>query len=115
MEETVDQVADTAVAEVFLVAEAVVVLEAEEEVSAVIGVIDKCLTRFVIIAEKIARFLLDQLKVNRFTVQIVLKKWVEEKKDNPQVAIGRHPMIDQDLRTEFPVLLKPRVEPIWVQ
>jgi hypothetical protein len=52
-----------------------------EEAPSAIGMMDqeKCLTRYVTIAVKTAKFHLNQLKVNQFIVQIVLKKWVEEK------------------------------------
>jgi flagellar biosynthesis component FlhA len=62
--------------------EADVVLAQEMTIEALVGVvlepqeaIAKCSKPFVVIVEKIVRFLLDQQMANLFTVVSVLKKW----------------------------------------
>jgi hypothetical protein len=80
--------------------EAGVLIEAETEAT------DKCLTPFVIIAERVAKCLLGQLKENQFTAVIVLKRWVAGIEINPQ--------IDLDLRIDL-AHLKLKAGQIWEQ
>lgn len=101
--------ADTvAVDPVSVEAEAVVALAEEDLLLAELEVeTAKCFQQSAATAEKSARFHLDPQTVSRFTVAIVLKKWVTEATD-PR-------MTDPDLMTGLPAPLRLKADPIWAQ